>query len=48
MREGGDATRAGGFLRTAGRGSFQATHCFVIVPMAFCPHWSAGKAARRD
>lgn len=38
----------GGFLHTAGWGSFQATHCFVIVPMAFCPHWSAGKAARRD
>lgn len=36
------------FQCTAGRGSYSATHCFVIVPMAFCPQWSAGRAASRD
>lgn len=36
------------FQCTAGQGSSSATHCFVIVPMAFCPQWSAGKAASRD
>ncbi len=39
--------KRGGSLHTTGLGSFSATHCFVIVPMAFCPHWSAGKAVRR-
>lgn len=34
--------------RTAGRGSFSATHCFVIVPVAFCPQLSSRKATRRD
>lgn len=33
---------------TAGRGSFSATHCFVIVPVAFCPQLSSRKATRRD
>lgn len=33
--------------RTAGRGSFSATHCFVIVPVAFCPQLSSRKATRR-
>lgn len=39
--------RCGGVSTYGGQGQFSTTHCFVIVPMVFCPQWSAGKAARR-
>lgn len=54
-REGGEREgescggwRRGGCEGTAGRRRFSASHCFVIVPMAFCPQLSSRKATRRD